>query len=143
MPKHKDLTQGSRFSFYFAKDFPQELLDWLNSQSDRNLVFTYALDLLYQHIGNRNLAEILPRNYEPLQHNEVAAAIPTVTRPSNVPGTSVAPPKSVQEEFIAPVEADRVETYEPTPPPPVEPTVHPKPKKKWGQIESLDGDPYA
>lgn len=61
----KVLKKGSRMTYYIKKkDFPEEMLDWLNGQSDLNLLFDYALDRLFQEVGRKDIAALLPRNYE-------------------------------------------------------------------------------
>lgn len=60
----KVLKEGDRATFYFKKGFPSEMLDWVNAQSDMQLLFEYALDHLYQKFGQNDIASILPRTYE-------------------------------------------------------------------------------
>ncbi|MDD9309824.1 hypothetical protein PUS82_00565 [Cytobacillus firmus] len=60
----KIYQEGDRTTFYLKKGFPKEMLDWMNGQSDMQLLFEYALDHLYQNVGPVDIAAILPRTYE-------------------------------------------------------------------------------
>ncbi|MFE8703892.1 hypothetical protein ACFYKX_25300 [Cytobacillus sp. FJAT-54145] len=60
----KIYREGDRTTFYLKKGFPEEMLDWINGQSDIQLLFEYALDHLFQEAGPVDIASILPRTYE-------------------------------------------------------------------------------
>jgi|GEM_PF-3173883 len=62
--RRKSFKEGDRTTFYFKKGFPDSMLDWINNQSDIQLLFEYALDCLYKEHGDKNIAVYLPRNYE-------------------------------------------------------------------------------
>jgi hypothetical protein len=60
----KPIKHGSRITFYVKDEFPQEMLDWMNGQSDLPLLFDYALERLFQEVGYQDIASLLPRNYQ-------------------------------------------------------------------------------
>lgn len=60
----KPVKHGSRITYYVKDEFPQEMLDWMNGQSDLPLLFDYALDRLFQEVGYQDIASLLPRNYQ-------------------------------------------------------------------------------
>lgn len=136
--KKKELKHGERFSYYLKKsEFPQELLDWLNSQSDRNLVFTYALEQLYNTIGNQDLASLLPRDYVPLKERENPISIPT----KNEIASSISEPVNNTKNKIKDEENYNFLNTTST-----DSEIDEKSNKnnteKWGKID-LTGDPYA
>lgn len=156
MPKKESLEHGKRFSYYFTKDFPQEMLDWLNGQSDRNLAFTYALDRLYQEMGNQDLADVLPRNYSPLKNGH--AAVGPVEKQNTVPDRAEVRPEKPEEPVEQKKQLPEKEDDSPTVPVqesanddvedhdlPQQDPEEEKPKKstQWGTVNNLAGDPYA
>lgn len=62
--KRKPLTHGQRANFYLKKDLPEELLDWINVQSDLTLFVLHAIEELYKKTGYVDIGSILPRNHE-------------------------------------------------------------------------------
>ena len=51
-------------SFYFSLDFPPHILEWFNKQSNKQLLFEYALDLAHQQYPNDDILDVLPENYQ-------------------------------------------------------------------------------
>lgn len=61
--RKKVLAYGDRFNIYISELIDQELLDFINKQTDLTATIMTGLIKLYQEHGDENLANILPRSY--------------------------------------------------------------------------------
>lgn len=162
----KILREGDRTTFYLKKDFPREMLDWMNGQSDMQLLFEYALDHLYQNVGPVDVAGTLPRNYEIGQGLKVEGiAAPPITvrtapaektekeRPVKEeitqPAVDPIPEPSFSDKKEIPVDSDIIKVEEENPEEEVEPAqtkpAEEKEEKKsnsWSGLNNVDDSGY-
>ena len=69
--KRKEIKHGERINIYIKKDVSQEMLDWINNQSDVTSFFLYAALQLYKETGNVDLATVIPMKIDfSLKENE-------------------------------------------------------------------------
>ncbi|PFK20862.1 hypothetical protein [Bacillus cereus] len=119
---------GDRANVYIKKDISQEMLDFINNQSDLTMFFLYAAQQLHKQIGNTDVAEILPRKY--------TFSLDSKTKPLTVKQDEEA--KSVHTPAL---DQTHVETNQ-------EITKHresdaEEENKSWSKLDDLDDDPYA
>ena len=62
--RRKEYKAGDRVNIYIKRNVSQDMVDWINEQSDITTFFLYAAQQLYEKTGNVDVAEILPRKYD-------------------------------------------------------------------------------
>ncbi|MBJ8055042.1 hypothetical protein JDS87_24625 [Bacillus cereus] len=119
---------GNRVNVYIKKDISQEMLDFINKQSDLTMFFLYAAQQLHKQIGDTDVAEILPRKYT---FSLDAETRPLTTKPNEES-------KSVHSPTL---DQMHVETNQ-------EITKHgeshdEEENTSWSKLNDLEDDPYA
>ncbi|MFC5775515.1 hypothetical protein [Ectobacillus antri] len=64
MKRTKVYGAGDRLNVYLKQNVSENMLNWINKQSDLTTFFLYAAQQLYEKTGNVDIAEILPRKYD-------------------------------------------------------------------------------
>ena len=62
--RRKEYKAGDRVNIYIKRNVSQDMVDWINEQSDITTFFLYAAQQLYEKTGSVDIAEILPRKYD-------------------------------------------------------------------------------
>lgn len=104
--KEKKLEHGARFNVYINKTVDDELLNFINMQSDLTGANMFGLMLLYKEYGMCDMLDYLPRTYKVsngIQNrpniNNAPKQNPTrQLETKNVPPASVADNRSVEAE---------------------------------------------
>ncbi|MYL35490.1 hypothetical protein GLW08_20520 [Pontibacillus yanchengensis] len=64
MPRNrKDYERGSRISVYLNQQVEDDLIQYINQQSDIQAFFLYAAMELYNNYGSGDISQKLPRNF--------------------------------------------------------------------------------
>ncbi|MFV1456797.1 hypothetical protein [Bacillus mycoides] len=119
---------GDRANVYIKKDIAEEMLDFINNQSDLTMFFLYAAQQLHKQIGHTDVAEILPRKYTfaldnetqlvPIKHDEDSKTVQTpVSNQTHI---------ETSQEITNPGESPDEEE-----------------STSWNNLNDLDNDPYA
>lgn len=119
---------GDRANVYIKKDISQEMLDFINNQSDLTMFFLYAAQQLHKQIGNTDVAEILPRKY-------------TFSLDSETKPLPIIQDEESKSTHTPALDQTHVETNQ-------EITKHresnaEEENKSWSKLDDLDDDPYA
>ncbi|MGM2417364.1 hypothetical protein ACS2MN_28850 [Bacillus cereus group sp. BceL062] len=119
---------GDRANVYIKKDISPEMIDFINKQSDLTMFFLYAAQQLHKQVGNKDVAEILPRKYTfeldnetqplPIRHDEVSKTVHTPVSDQTHIETS--------QEITNPGESNDEEE-----------------NTSWNKLNNLEDDPYA
>jgi hypothetical protein len=62
-PRAKKLAKGDRLTLYISDLIDEEILDFINNQTELTSTFMMGIIKLYQDNGNVDLADYLPRKY--------------------------------------------------------------------------------
>ncbi|WP_144508764.1 hypothetical protein [Bacillus mycoides] len=119
---------GDRANVYIKKDISQEMLDFINTQSDLTMFFLYAAQQLHKQIGDTDVAEILPRKYTFSLDSEIKPLIikqDEASKPVHTPALDQTHVETNQE-ITKPRESHDDEE-----------------NKSWNKLDDLDDDPYA
>jgi len=119
---------GDRANVYIKKDISQEMLDFINTQSDLTMFFLYAAQQLHKQIGNTDIAEILPRKYT---FSLDAETKPLTTKPDEESKTVHSPTfDQIHVETNQEITKHRESHDE-------------EENTSWSKLNDLDDDPYA
>lgn len=120
---------GDRANVYIKKDISQEMLDFINTQSDLTMFFLYAAQQLHKQIGNTDVAEILPRKYTfslDAQTKHLKTVLEEQDQQISVPSVALAQPLVESNDKIAEMRESHEEPQ----------------KTSWESLDEID-DPYA
>ncbi|HDX9577645.1 TPA: hypothetical protein ROX88_001142 [Bacillus pseudomycoides] len=121
---------GDRANIYIKKDISEEMLEFINKQSDLTMFFLYAAQQLHKQIGDTDVAEILPRKY--------TFSLNAETRPlTTIPTKQNEESKSVHSPTLDQI---HVETNQEIPKPR---EAQEEKNQSWNKLDDLDDDPYA
>ncbi|MEK4678205.1 hypothetical protein [Bacillus sp. FSL K6-2944] len=120
---------GDRANVYIKKDISQEMLDFINTQSDLTMFFLYAAQQLHKQIGDTDVAEILPRKYTfslDAQTKHLKTVLEEQEQQISVPSVALAQPLVESNDKIAEMRESHEEPQ----------------KTSWESLDEID-DPYA
>ncbi|EEM48117.1 hypothetical protein P4G85_22300 [Bacillus cereus] len=120
---------GDRANVYIKKDISEEMIDFINKQSDLTMFFLYAAQQLHKQIGDTDVAEILPRKYTFSLDAETKTLITNPDKGSNLVHSPVLNQIHVEtnQETTKPGESHNDEEE----------------NKSWNKLDDLNDDPYA
>lgn len=120
---------GDRANVYIKKDISQEMLDFINTQSDLTMFFLYAAQQLHKQIGDTDVAEILPRKYTfslDAQTKHLKTVLEEQEQQISVPSVALAQPLVESNDKISEMRESHEEPQ----------------KTSWESLDEID-DPYA
>lgn len=119
---------GDRANVYIKKDISEEMIDFINKQSDLTMFFLYAAQQLHKQIGDTDVAEILPRKY--------TFSLDAETKPLTIKQDEASKPVHLLALDQTHVETNQEITK-------ARESHDEEENKSWNKLDDLDDDPYA
>lgn len=128
----KKYQKGERINIYLNRDLGQDMIDWINQQSDLSNFFLFAAQQLYKQTGAIDTIDIIPRRLtletaRSKEENIDTTPKQDVTKIINEPIEEIRENKIEDEDLLSNIK--NIDTEEET-------------EDSWADIEDLE-DPFA